>query len=164
MVKTFEIRLRSSGFAIEVRGPSSPLPELRVDRDAIRQALFNLLDNAVKYSGDGREIVVHLGHRNGEAVIAVRDRGIGISRQEQQKVFERFHRVGTGLVHDVKGTGLGLAIVEHIVRAHGGEVSIDSEPGVGSTFSIHLPISAAETARAAVTSTDEGELRLQQTG
>ncbi len=164
VIKTFEIRLRRSGFRIEVQGPSSPLPEIRVDRDAIRQALFNLLDNAVKYSGDGREIVVRLGRRDGRAVVAVRDHGIGISRQEQQKIFERFHRVGTGLVHDVKGTGLGLAIVRHIVRAHDGEVSIDSELGAGSTFSIHLPITPAEPAGSTLPSSEEGELRLQQTG
>ena len=85
-----------------------------------------------------------LDRRDGEARIAVSDRGIGISRDEQKKIFERFHRVSTGLVHDVKGSGLGLSIVAHIAEAHGGRVSVDSDPGRGSTFTIHLPLSADE--------------------
>jgi len=69
----------------------------------------------------------------------VRDHGIGIAHDEQRKIFDRFHRVGTGLVHDVKGSGLGLAIVHHIVAAHGGKVAVDSELGRGSTFTMRLP-------------------------
>jgi signal transduction histidine kinase len=116
------------------------LPPVRIDPDAMGQALCNLLDNAVKYSGEGREIVVSLGARNGSVVLAVRDHGIGIAAEEQEKIFERFHRVGTGLVHDVKGSGLGLSIVSHIVKAHGGSIHVESERGRGSTFSIHLPL------------------------
>ena len=67
-----------------------------------------------------------------------------ITAEEQKKVFERFHRVGTGLVHDVKGNGLGLSIVEHVVQAHQGKVTVESSPGKGSTFSIHLPVEANE--------------------
>ena len=74
------------------------------------------------------------------AVVWVRDHGIGIPRDEQQKIFDRFHRVPTGLVHDVKGSGLGLAIVRHIVEAHRGRVEVESEPGEGSTFSLYLPL------------------------
>jgi signal transduction histidine kinase len=70
----------------------------------------------------------------------VRDFGIGIARDEQRRIFERFHRVGTGLVHDVKGSGLGLSIVHHIVAAHGGAITVDSEPGKGSTFTMRLPV------------------------
>ena len=75
----------------------------------------------------------------GYVEIAVRDRGIGIARDEQRRIFERFHRVGTGLVHDVKGSGLGLSIVHHIVAAHGGRVTVVSEPGKGSSFTMLLP-------------------------
>jgi signal transduction histidine kinase len=71
--------------------------------------------------------------------VAVRDRGIGIAAAEHGKIFERFHRVGSGLVHDVKGSGLGLAIVRHIVEAHRGRIEVESEPGHGSTFTIRLP-------------------------
>ncbi len=139
-LRTFQVRLEHSGFRIDLQMPDELLPTLRMDRQALTQAVANLLDNAVKYSRDSKEIRVRL-HRAGEWVtIAVQDRGMGISRDEQQKIFERFHRVSTGLVHDVKGSGLGLAIVSHIVQAHGGKVTVDSEPGKGSTFTIHLPL------------------------
>jgi signal transduction histidine kinase len=140
VVAAFTMRLRGSGFAITVEGPVAPLPPLPVDAAALDHAISNLLDNAVKYSGDGRDIAVRLS-RSGESVlIAVRDRGIGIAASEQKRIFERFHRVSTGAVHEVRGVGLGLSIVDHIVRAHGGAVGVASEPGAGSTFTISLPI------------------------
>jgi two-component system phosphate regulon sensor histidine kinase PhoR len=115
------------------------LPPVEMDSDAVGQALHNLLDNAVKYSGDSRDIAVRL-DRDGEfAIVTVRDRGIGIVPGEQRKIFERFHRVSTGLVHDVKGSGLGLSIVHHIAQAHRGRVSVQSEPGNGSEFLVYLP-------------------------
>jgi signal transduction histidine kinase len=143
-LKTFEVRLRQSGFRILLEGADVPLPPARIDAGAIAQSLSNLLDNAVKYSNGKKDITVAL-RRDGERiVISVTDQGVGIPRDEQQKIFDRFHRVGTGLVHDVKGSGLGLAIVRHIVEAHGGEVTVDSRPGEGSTFSIHLPVDSPE--------------------
>jgi signal transduction histidine kinase len=79
-------------------------------------------------------------------VVAVHDHGVGIPREELGKIFERFHRVGSGLVHDVKGSGLGLSIVHHIAAAHGGRVTVVSEPGRGSTFTLHLPAAGAPAA------------------
>jgi signal transduction histidine kinase len=90
-----------------------------------------------------------VGQDQDEAVVAVRDHGIGIPRSEQAKVFERFHRVPTGLVHDVKGSGLGLAIVRHIVEAHGGRLQLVSAPGEGSTFTLRLPLRRAADAATA---------------
>jgi len=110
----------------------------------VAQALANLVDNAVKYSSSPGEIQIRLGREGDWVVVAVRDRGIGISRTEQKKVFERFHRVSTGLVHDVKGSGLGLSIVHHVIQAHGGKVTVDSDLGEGSTFFIHLPLAQQE--------------------
>jgi signal transduction histidine kinase len=137
---TFEAHLRHSGFRVAFEGMDEPLPKVSIDPDAIGQALHNLLDNAVKFSGDSKEIEVRVARDGDFLVLSVRDHGIGIPRGEQQKIFDRFHRVGTALVHEVKGSGLGLSIVQHIVQVHGGGVSVESEPGAGSTFTVRLPI------------------------
>jgi signal transduction histidine kinase len=139
-LRTFEAHLRHGGLRIAAEGIDRPLPRLSIDPDAIAQALHNLIDNAVKYSGDAKEITVRLAREDETAVVSVRDRGIGIPRSEQEKIFDRFHRVGTALVHEVKGSGLGLSIVRHIAQVHGGSVVVESEPGKGSTFSIRLPL------------------------
>jgi signal transduction histidine kinase len=139
-LSTFTVRLRDKGFNVEYRGPEEPLPEVEVDANAIDRAVANLLDNAVKYSDGDRTVIVELGRDNDHAAISVTDHGIGIPREERERIFERFHRVSTGLVHDVKGSGLGLSLVRHITEAHGGSVSVDSEVGRGSTFTIRLPL------------------------
>ena len=138
-LKMFEVRLRQSGFVIDLEILNSPLPSVEIDADAITQALVNLLDNAVKYSGDSKLINVRLARENRFVSISVADGGVGIPDEDRERIFERFHRVSTGLVHDVKGSGLGLAIVKHIVEAHGGKVAVQSEPGRGSTFTVLLP-------------------------
>ncbi|MEM8929638.1 MAG: HAMP domain-containing sensor histidine kinase [Acidobacteriota bacterium] len=142
MLDTWRIRLEHQGFTLDIQQPAT-LPAVRADRDAIGQALFNLLDNAVKYSGESKRIEVHLRRDSDEASIAVVDHGIGISRTEQRHIFDRFHRVGSGLAHDVKGSGLGLSLVEHIAAAHGGRVTVSSSVGQGSTFTLHLPLLSA---------------------
>lgn len=136
-----EMPLRDQGFAFSLVAASHP-PLLRIDKDALGQVLVNLIDNAVKYSGERKEIDIRIEQTGSEVRIAVRDRGIGIPHSEQKKIFEKFYRVGSGLVHDVKGSGLGLAIVEHVVKAHGGRVEVSSTPGEGSTFTIVLPCGA----------------------
>ncbi|MEW6336623.1 MAG: ATP-binding protein [Acidobacteriota bacterium] len=141
-VSGFRSRVRSQGFDIAYRGPDDPLPAVHVDRAALDQAVSNLLDNAVKYSGERKEVTVRVGRRDASVAIAVEDRGIGIPRAEQGRIFERFHRVASSLVHDVRGSGLGLAIVRHIVEAHSGRVEVESEVGRGSTFTVILPIEA----------------------
>ena len=141
-VGAFAMPLREQGFRVDYEGPSEPLPAV-IDKDAMAQVVVNLLDNAVKYSKERKEIGVHVGRDGDELQISVRDRGIGIPASEQKKIFEKFYRVGSGLVHDVKGSGLGLAIVAHVVKAHGGRVDVQSEPGEGSTFTITLPGGAA---------------------
>ncbi|HYV19646.1 MAG TPA: HAMP domain-containing sensor histidine kinase [Verrucomicrobiae bacterium] len=138
VLQSFDVHLRHHGFTVRVVA-DRPLPEVLADADALGQAVHNLLDNAVKFSGEAHEIQVTLTGGAGEVTIAVRDHGVGIPRDEQAKIFDRFHRVSTGLVHEVKGSGLGLSLVQHIVTVHGGRVTVESEPGQGSTFTLHLP-------------------------
>jgi signal transduction histidine kinase len=145
VLKTCEVRLRQGGFAVVFQPSPRPLPAALVDREAIAQALLNLLDNAAKYSegAEKKEVVVRVGERGGMLALSVTDHGIGIAPEEQKKIFEKFYRVSTGLVHDVKGSGLGLSLVKHIVEAHRGAVEVESEPGRGSTFTILLPAAEA---------------------
>jgi len=116
------------------------LPPVNADGDAIEQAVVNLLDNAMKYSGGGREIELRLRCDGNDAVICVRDRGIGIAPEEQSRIFEKFYRAPLADRRHVPGTGLGLALVDHVVKAHRGRVAVESELGHGSTFSILLPL------------------------
>jgi len=111
-----------------------------VDRDAIEQAILNLLANAMKYSGSSREIDLRLRRADGEALIEVVDHGVGIDPDEQRKIFEQFYRVSTKDNDGIPGTGLGLTLVRHIAEGHDGQVTVDSAPGQGSTFAIHLPL------------------------
>lgn len=139
-LRTFDIQLKQRGFSVRVEEPETQLPAVFVDGDSMAQALINLLDNAVKYSGAAHEIVIRLAHEQNFVKIGVEDHGIGLSREEQRKVFEKFYRVCTGLVHESRGSGLGLSLVKHIVEAHRGRVTVESEVGRGSIFTIHLPV------------------------
>ena len=113
----------------------------RVDADAdqLMTAVRNLVDNAVRYSPDGTTVGIGLSSRDGLAQITVTDQGVGISPEEQARVFERFYRVDGARSRQTGGTGLGLSIVKHVVINHGGEVTLWSQPGRGSTFTIRLP-------------------------
>ncbi|MBK6543206.1 MAG: HAMP domain-containing histidine kinase [Flavobacteriales bacterium] len=110
------------------------------DRVHLSNALHNLVDNAVKYSPAAPTIELGTKNDGRWLHIQVRDHGIGIGRQDQRHIFERFYRVHTGNVHDVKGFGLGLHYVRRIAEAHGGQIAVHSEPGHGSTFILELPL------------------------
>ncbi len=116
------------------------LPRILADEGAAEQAIENLLNNAMKYSGEAKNIEVNAKRVNGHIVVSVTDHGIGISRREQGRIFRKFYRVQQELSGGPQGTGLGLAIVDHTMRGHGGFVRVDSEPDNGSTFSLHFPI------------------------
>ena len=138
-VRALEYPLSQEGFELHVAIEDN-LPPVRVDRDAVQQAILNLLSNAMKYSPGSREIDLRLQGRNGEVVIQVTDQGIGIAPEERIRIFEKFYRAGTPENKMIPGTGLGLTLVEHMANAHGGRVEVESRVGEGSTFSIYLPI------------------------
>lgn len=112
---------------------------VRRNPELLQTAIENLLDNAVKYSGEGTDVTVTAERQDGAIVISVRDQGCGIDRQHLPRIFERFYRVDKARSRKQGGTGLGLAIVKHVVRVHGGQTSVESAPQKGSVFAIHLP-------------------------
>lgn len=115
------------------------------DERAVEQVLLNLLDNAVKYTPAGGRVDVEGGRENGRCVVRVRDTGVGIEAKHLPRIFERFYRVDKGRSRDMGGTGLGLSIVKHLLGAMEGEVKVESQPQVGSTFTIFLPAAAAQS-------------------
>jgi two-component system phosphate regulon sensor histidine kinase PhoR len=113
---------------------------MSADKEAITDALVNLVDNAMKYSTDAKEIVIRTGKSERYVWVEVEDHGIGISEKNQKYIFDKFYRVTeTNLANKVKGSGLGLAIVKHIVDAHNGMINVQSTPGTGSRFRLSFP-------------------------
>jgi signal transduction histidine kinase len=140
VLSSYRYQIINSGFNIQTN-IQPDLPSVLIDRDAMAQAISNLLDNAIKYSGEVKQLSIMTETLGAALSIEIADHGIGIPRAEQAKIFEKFYRVGNGLVHDVKGSGLGLSLVKHIIKAHQGTISVESEVGKGSRFTILLPLS-----------------------
>jgi signal transduction histidine kinase len=139
VVEAYRFPIEQQGFELEVH-IAEDLPEAVVDPEALSQALLNLANNAIKYSGEGKYLGLDVRRDDGGLVISVTDRGVGIPKAEQKKIFEKFYRVEDTLIHTTKGSGLGLALVQHIMDAHGGTVELESEPEEGSTFRLVLPL------------------------
>jgi signal transduction histidine kinase len=139
---SYRFQIEQNGFALE-ENIARDIPPVNVDREAIARSLLNLVNNALKYSRDRKFIAVSLYRANGSVKLEVQDHGIGIPAGEQEKIFEKFYRCGDPLVHNIKGSGLGLSLVRHIVRAHGGDVKVESAPEQGSKFTIALPLHQA---------------------
>jgi signal transduction histidine kinase len=116
------------------------LPRIRGDRDALITVMVNLLDNALKYSGEEKKIELRGRRQNGHLCLEIEDNGIGFSRNVSGKIFDRFFQVDRSLAKDTGGCGLGLSIVRFIVSAHGGEITAESKPGIGSVFTVMLPV------------------------
>lgn len=137
--------IEEGGFEVE-KEIEENLPLVAADRAALSRAIQNLLSNAVKYSGENRWIKIQAANRRGEEVaITIEDRGIGIDPADLPHIFEPFHRGRAPLAAQIHGNGLGLSLVRHIVIAHGGEVSVESEAGSGSRFTLRLPAKSLES-------------------
>jgi signal transduction histidine kinase len=141
VLSSYRYQIINSGFDIQTN-IQPDLPSVLIDRDAMAQAISNLLDNAIKYSGEVKQLSITAKMLGSDLSIEVADHGVGIPRAEQAKIFDKFYRVGNGLVHDIKGSGLGLSLVKHIIEAHQGTISVESHVGQGSRFTILLPLSA----------------------
>ncbi len=129
----------TSGVQLTVDGPDQPVT-VSGDPALLRSVVFNLTENAIKYSAPDSHVQMELTTEPGEAVIRIRDDGPGIAPEDQERIFERFYRVDKSRSRQLGGTGLGLAIVKNAVRLHGGTVSVSSGPGKGSVFEVRLPM------------------------
>ncbi len=137
-------RAREMGIALAVGPRDAAL--VSGDRDAVKRALSNLLDNALRYSPGGTSVAVACGTTpDGWAWLAVKDQGPGVPREHQERIFERFYRIDRSRSRAMGGSGLGLAIVRQIAEAHGGRAGVSSEPGAGATFFFYLPSADAAT-------------------
>lgn len=142
--ETYFHHLQDKGFTLKFE-PSEDLGLIHGDREAISEAIINLLDNAVKYSHDKKHITVKTGRDFNFRYIEVTDEGIGIARKHHTEIFEQFFRAPTGDIHTTKGSGLGLTLVKKIMEAHHGQVTVDSTPGKGSTFRLKFPVLKEES-------------------
>jgi signal transduction histidine kinase len=138
-VDTVRERFEAGGCKLTVE-MASDLPRITADHDAMVTVLLNLLDNAFKYSENEKHIILRAFAKDGNVCFSVEDRGIGLSRRAQERIFNRFYQVDQSLSRKTGGCGLGLSIVKFIVDAHGGYIEIDSESGKGSRFTVTVPI------------------------
>ena len=138
-LEAYKFHIRDKGFEIESNLPEEPVL-VKIDKDAISQAFLNLLSNSVKFSEEQRHIRIDVSRSSGTAVIAVTDQGIGMPREELKKIFDKFYRIPNSSTRQTRGSGLGLTLSRSIVEAHDGTITVVSEPGKGSTFSISIPL------------------------
>ncbi len=143
VLESLESQFRHNQFTVTSRLAEDVL--VLIDGEAAVQALENLISNAMKYSPENRAISVEVDRAGTFGVVRVTDHGIGIPARLQRKIFRKFFRIQTDAGSGPQGTGLGLAIVDHVMRGHGGFVRVDSEPGRGSTFTLHFPVVAGES-------------------
>jgi two-component system phosphate regulon sensor histidine kinase PhoR len=138
-LEAYRYQIQKDGFEL-ITDVDCKVPDTVVDPNAVSMALFNLLDNAVKYSGDRKRVAVAVHQDDGFINIAVKDEGLGIPEDERSKVFEKFFRGRSASVKKIRGSGIGLSITKQVAEMHGGEIRLKSEPGFGSTFTLRIPI------------------------
>jgi signal transduction histidine kinase len=141
-LESYRYHLEKKGFVIH-SDIASDLPEMNFDGEAIASVLINLLSNVMKFSPSEKEVTVKLFRDNGNAVLQVADKGIGISQKEIPKIFERFYQSENKGASEARGSGLGLTLVKHIIEAHGGKIEVESEVGKGSMFTVRIPLDGA---------------------
>lgn len=147
VVEEFARTEQGRGRRIDVTTDGGPAI-VSADKDMLRSVVWNLVENAAKYSSSDATISIALRRSNGHIRLAVSDQGVGIPRSEHRRIFEKFVRGSAARASDVRGTGVGLAVTQRIVTAHGGEVTLASEPGSGSTFTVLLPAAVPPTSEA----------------
>ncbi len=138
-LESYRYHLEKKGFVI-FKDIGEDLPEMNFDGEAIASVLINLLSNAMKFSLKEKEVTVKLFRDNGNIVLQVADKGIGISKKEIPKIFERFYQSENHGISEAKGSGLGLTLIKHIIEAHGGTIEVESEVGNGSIFTVRIPL------------------------
>lgn len=139
VLTTYDFHLANKGFETTFTEDSDLW--VQADKEAFVEVLINLIDNAIKYSTDHKKIEISLRKENGYGLVAVQDRGVGISPMDQKHIFDKFYRVSTGNLAKSKGTGLGLSLVKQLMEAQRGRITVFSEPGKGSLFTLYFPLS-----------------------
>jgi signal transduction histidine kinase len=143
VVSEISVARQTADVAIE-RSIPEDIPALDADEERLHQVLFNLVDNAVRFTPPGGEVTIAAGRRNGSVEISVADTGVGIPPEHLPRLFERFYRVDQARSREDGGTGIGLAIARSVVEAHGGHIRAESIPGKGSVFAFDLPVAATD--------------------
>ena len=136
---SYDFHLKNKGFTYDYKCDID-LPPINGDKEALSEAIINLIDNAIKYSRDKKHLDIELGLKDQKVFLKVQDYGIGIAKNHHHEVFDQFFRVPSNNVHTTKGSGLGLTLVKHIMEAHSGNITLESVPEKGSTFTLFFPI------------------------
>jgi len=150
LLATYESWIQSKGFTLTVN--LDDIGEQLWDRDAVSRSVLNLIDNAIKYSGDIRQLAIALRQTDGHVVIEVRDRGIGIASTDLERIFDPYYRATFSDTQTRRGAGLGLTLIQQIMLSHGGRVEVESQLGDGSTFRLLFPRPQTQEARGSVPS------------
>jgi len=137
VIKTYDYHIKSKGFSYTVKLAEDDL-EIIADKDSISESIINLIENALKYSNENKKFDINVDSNDSGPFWEIKDYGIGIGLEDQKKIFEKFYRVSSGLVHNTKGTGLGLSLVQQIMSAHQGEANVKSKLDDGSTFRLQF--------------------------
>ena len=144
IVDTYSFHLQNKSFQYKTILEAN-LPFIKIDKEAITEAIINLLDNAIKYSPEEKRIVIKTGLQNQMVFVEVKDKGIGIDPKKKKQIFDKFYRVTKGNIYNVQGAGLGLSLVKQIISDHKGKIEIDSQLGQGSCFRLLFPVNSIKT-------------------